>query len=39
MEHMNSENSNNVNVVDRPPGKTKRKRELAHPKKLSLIHI
>ena len=37
MEHMNSENSNNVNVVDRPPGKTKRKRELADPQKYKVI--
>ena len=37
MKHMNSENPDGVDVVDRPPGKTKRKRELAHPKKYKVI--
>ena len=37
MEHMNSENTGNVNVADRPPGKTKKKKEPAPPKKYKVI--
>ena len=36
MEHIKSEDSGNVGVIDRP-GKTKRKKELAPPKKYKVI--
>ena len=37
MKHMNSENPDDVDVVDRPPAKTKKKAEPSPPKKYKVI--
>ena len=37
MKHMNSENPDGVDVVDRPPGKAKKKAEPSPPKKYKVI--
>ena len=37
MEHIKSKNSGDVDVADRPPGKTKRKTEPSPPKKYKVI--